>query len=113
MSAPAPFDDADLHAYADGQLPPERANAFEVELARDAVLAGALADIRAQNASLRRALDPILLEPIPPELVRAAVPPSRGTRIGHALHRFGPVLATAAALLVVQARRHVNTDDTA
>jgi hypothetical protein len=42
----------DLHAYADGQLPPERVAEMESALRRDPALAERVAQIRAQNAAL-------------------------------------------------------------
>jgi anti-sigma factor RsiW len=100
MSAAPPLTDADLHAYADGQLPPERAAQLGNALDRDPALAGRLTAIRQQNARLRDALDPWLREALPRELVDAAKPPrswrDRGAR------RAWPVtvLAAAAALFI-------------
>jgi anti-sigma factor RsiW len=71
-----PLADTDVHAYADGQLPPERAAAVEAALAHDAELAARVAAIRIQNSALRDALDPMLAEPIPERLLAAAVPPA-------------------------------------
>ena len=59
----------DLHAYAVGQLSPERAAEVGDALERDPALAARLTDIRQQNTRLRAALDPWLDEPLPRELV--------------------------------------------
>ena len=75
MSLATPIDDADVHAYADGQLAPERAAAVDAALAQDPELALRVAGIRAQNAALRDALDPMLAEPIPERLLAAASAP--------------------------------------
>ena len=100
MSAPAPspIPDADVHAYVDGQLAPARVAAFEAALASDAALAARVAGMRALNAALRDALDPVLAEPIPARLLAAASAPDR--------HAAGvrrwivPAFAAAATLLV-------------
>jgi anti-sigma factor RsiW len=76
VKAASPIVDADVHAYADGQLPPDRRAAVEAALAQDAELAAQVAAIRAQNSALRDALDPMLAEPIPERLLAAAVPPA-------------------------------------
>src|ERR1700719_4882944 len=85
----------DLHAYADGQLSPERAAAVGDALEREPALAARLTDIQQQNAMLRAALDPLLDEPLPRKLVDAAKPPPswRARRVG----RAWPVIALAAA----------------
>ena len=61
---PLPVTDADLNAYADGQLDASRVAAVEDALARDPALAGWVADTRQRNAALRDVLDPWLAEPI-------------------------------------------------
>ncbi len=95
----ARHDEADLHAYADGRLAPERRAAFEAALVRDPDLAAAVADIRAQSEALRAALDPILAEAIPERLLAAATPPPMTARPAR-LHRAWPAFAAAAMLLV-------------
>ena len=91
------FADADFHAYADGQLAAHRVQDFEAELARAPELALHIAEIRAQNASLRDAFDPVLAEPIPDRLVAAAVPPARSRGAGRRL--IASTLAAAAVLV--------------
>jgi anti-sigma factor RsiW len=66
--------DADLHGYADGQLPPERAAQVGNALDRAPALAQHLTAIRQQNARPRDALDRRLGEALPRELVDAARP---------------------------------------
>ncbi|HZP11824.1 MAG TPA: anti-sigma factor [Nevskiaceae bacterium] len=101
MSAsPVPFVDADLHAYADGQMSSERVRDLEAELAKNPELATRVADIRAQSAALRSALDPILSEPIPERLIAAARPPSRRDVMTRLARDYGPLFATAAALVI-------------
>jgi anti-sigma factor RsiW len=96
--SPSPIPDPDVHAYVDGQLAPARVSAFEAALASDAVLAARVAEMRALNAALRDALDPVLAEPIPAQLLAAASAPERhaaGVR-----RWMAPVFAAAATLLV-------------
>jgi anti-sigma factor RsiW len=95
---PTPIPDADVHAYADGQLAPDRLARVEAALASDTGLAARLAAIRAQNLALRDALDPVLAEPIPDQLLAAATAPA-----SHAagLRRWlAPAFAVAATLVV-------------
>lgn len=99
MSDPA-RDDADLHAYADGQLAPGRVEALEAALGRDPALAARVADIRQQSAALRSALDPVLSEPIPDRLLAAATAPSRVRTWPQRLLRGMPAFAAAAMLVV-------------
>lgn len=61
-----------LQAYADGQLGSEEARAVEALLARSEEARNLVADIRRQKDALHRAFDPVLEEPIPPALLRAA-----------------------------------------
>jgi anti-sigma factor RsiW len=93
-----PIPEADVQAYVDGQLAPERAAAVEAAIGGDPDLASRIATMRAQNAALRDALDPALAEPIPAHLLAAAVPPDR--RAAHFGRRLAPALAIAATLIV-------------
>ena len=94
MSASSPVPDDDLVAYADRQLPPDRAAVVEALIARDAEAAARVDAIRAQNAALRESLDGWLAEPIPPRLLAAATPPARR------MLRWRPAFALAATLLL-------------
>jgi len=100
MSA-APILESELHAYADRRLPPDEAAAVETALAREPALAARVADIRAQSAALRDALDPMLAERIPERLLDAARPPARGTGLGAGAVRWRLPLFAAAATLVL------------
>ena len=73
---PLPVTDADLNAYADGQLDASRVAAVEEALAHDPALADWVADARHRNAALRDALDPWLEEQIPERLLVAAAGPA-------------------------------------
>ncbi len=57
----------ELHAYVDGQLPPERIPEVEAHLRADPQAAARVRDYRAINAALRAALDPDLPDPALPE----------------------------------------------
>ena len=96
---PLPVTDADLNAYADGQLAPSRVAAIEEALARDPALAARVADTKRHNAALRDALDPWLADPIPERLIAAATGSSRAVR-RPALRWVASLLAAAAVLLV-------------
>ncbi len=95
MSGPVIHDD-DLHAYADEQLPPARAEEIGAAIARDPTLALRVAEIRRQNALLRDALDPWLAEPLPRKLLAAAA--GRGRRV---MPRWLPATVALAASLVL------------
>jgi len=71
MSEPTVQDEV-LHAYADDQLPPARAEEVGAAIARDPALGLRVTEIRRQNALLHDALDPWLAEPLPPKLLAAA-----------------------------------------
>jgi len=95
----APIAESALHAYADRLLPAEEAAAVEAALAREPTLAARVADIRAQNAALRDALDPMLAERIPERLLDAARRPAAARGMGAGRWR-APVFAAAATLVV-------------
>jgi len=96
MSAGLPLSEDDLHAYADNQLSPERAQEISAALTREPALAGRVAEIRRQNALLRDALDPWLTEPLPRELLLASARSSTHSR----LPWLRPALAVAASLVI-------------
>ena len=80
--------DADLHAFVDGQLPPARRDEVEAFLATHPAVLRQIEDWRAQNQAIRRLLDPVMNEPVPPRLAQAAVAqswPWRGVAAGLAL----------------------------
>ena len=95
---PTPVPEADVQAYVDGQLAPERVAGVEAASVGDAELGARIAALRAQSAALRDALDPVLAESIPAPLLAAAVPPDpRAIGFGR---RLGPAIAVAATLIV-------------
>lgn len=92
------IEDAELQAYVDGQLTPDRVAAVDEALAGEPALAARVAALRGLNADLRDALDPILAEPIPERLLAAAVPPRAGRGAGR--RWMMPVFAAAATLVL-------------
>jgi len=64
-----PIDESDLHAYVDGLLPVARVAELEQHLAHHPEDAHRVAAWRAQNAALRATFNPVLAEPLPPQLV--------------------------------------------
>lgn len=72
--APSTIGEADLHAYIDGQLEPDRQAEMETYLAQRPDEAQRIAAYRAQTRGLRALFAPVLLETLPPRLVQAALP---------------------------------------
>jgi anti-sigma factor RsiW len=70
----APITEADLHAWVDGQLAPERAREIEAYVAERPEEAARLELYRAQGRELHALYDPVLDEPLPARLLRAARP---------------------------------------
>jgi anti-sigma factor RsiW len=95
---PTPISDADVHAYADNQVPPDVATRVEAALATDVRAAERVAAIRTQNAALRDALDPVLAEPIPEQLLAAATMPDQ--RAIGLRRRVAAAFAIAATLFL-------------
>lgn len=60
-----PVTEADLHAFADGLLPPARRADIEAYLVRHPHALQRVNDWRAQNHALKGLLDPVLDEPLP------------------------------------------------
>jgi anti-sigma factor RsiW len=73
MSEPVPVTDADLQAYADGRLAPERRAEVEAWLAARPEEAERVSDYRRVSEETRAAYDPVLSEPVPERLLRAAL----------------------------------------
>jgi anti-sigma factor RsiW len=72
MNPTAPITDADLHAFVDGQLPPERQQAVQAHLLTHPEDASKVAVYSAQNAGIRAHYQPVLDERIPTRLRQAA-----------------------------------------
>ena len=82
----------DLHAYADGKLPPERAEAVEAYLLDHPERAAEVEDYRRINRALGEVFDGVLDEPLP--AAQVAVVQSRPRRL------TAPLMAAAAGLLL-------------
>jgi anti-sigma factor RsiW len=67
----------DLHAFIDGELPPERAAAVEAAVARDPFLAARVRGFRADKLALVAAYGPLADAPVPAWLLQAARGSSR------------------------------------
>lgn len=65
MSGDKPPDDADLHAYVDGMLDPERSRAVEEAMSRNPVLAGRVAEYRGDKLALKNLYRSLDTEPLP------------------------------------------------
>ena len=65
-----PIDDLELHAYVDGELPPERRAELDKALAGDPALAAAVSELVALKRALHARYDDVLDEPVPPRLQR-------------------------------------------
>jgi hypothetical protein len=76
MSAPRQIDDETLLAFLDGELDSARAAEVERALAENPGLARRLAEHRALGARLKAAFDPVLADPAPEALLRAARGPA-------------------------------------
>lgn len=76
----SPVTDADLHAFLDGELPPERHRAVEVWLAAHPDAVRRLESFREQQRALRRMFAPVLDEPLPEALIEASRPPAAAPR---------------------------------
>ena len=64
----SPIPEDDLHAYVDGQLPPERGDAVARQLQEQSQAAEDAAAFAAQRDALRAAFAHIATEPVPPRL---------------------------------------------
>lgn len=89
-----PITEADLHAYADGQLAPERQADMQIYLTQHPDEALRINAYRAQTRSLRALFAPVLAETLPPRLVQTALPRSPW---------YGQRLAAGVAIAVVSA----------
>ncbi|VVE24551.1 anti-sigma factor family protein [Pandoraea anhela] len=99
-----PVDDGELHAYVDGELPPQRRAELDRALADDPALAAAVSEIVALKRALHARYDDVLDEPVPSRLQRPPqpyAPPPRSVRARRASAANWPRFAGLAAALVV------------
>ena len=99
--SPVPLSDADLQAYADGQVAPERVAAIEAALRDDPSRAASVAAVRAQNAALRDELRQFVADKIgaiarPDDVLFSADLPK--TRSGKIMRRLLRDIAEGRAL---------------
>ena len=74
MNSNLPITEADLHAFVDGQLTPERQHEIAAYLASRPDEAQRVDSYRVQKRELRALFDPVLDEAVPTRLLRAARP---------------------------------------
>ena len=74
MNPNPPITEAELHAFVDGQLTPERQREVEAALASRPEEAQRAETYRAQKRALHALFDPVLDESVPPRVLRAAQP---------------------------------------
>jgi len=91
------FDDNTLIAYLDGQLPDADYGPLEQALEHDEALRKRLQALADSSQLARRAFDPVLLEPVPPQLIaaiwRAPDPRARSRRSSHGTTQPNGLLA--------------------
>jgi anti-sigma factor RsiW len=102
--------DSELHAYIDGELPPERVAEVTAAIARDPVLMGRERDFRADKLAMAAAYDHLASLPIPPALLASARngPVKPVNRRRTFVFAFAGMAALAATLLLTLAPRTPN-----
>lgn len=86
------FSDIDVMAYADGQLPPERAETLRQQAQHDPQLRARIERYRVSQRLLQRAYNPALAAPVPDRLITLLAEPAAPRR------RPQPLWAAAAAV---------------
>jgi anti-sigma factor RsiW len=97
----------DLHAFIDGELPPERAAAVEAAMARDPVLAARVRDFRADKLALIAAYAPLADASVPAALqaaARAGPRPPMTRRWGKYVVLAGAAVLAASLMLALMPR---------
>jgi anti-sigma factor RsiW len=89
---PLPLTEAELHAFVDGELTPERRHEIDALLATRPDEAQRAQAYREQKRALHALFDPVLDESVPPRVLRAARPPRAA---GWTLQRWAAGLAIA------------------
>jgi anti-sigma factor RsiW len=92
----------ELHAFIDGELPPEQAAAVEAAIARDPLLAIRVRDFRADKRALIAAYGSLADAPVPAALLKAARagPPRSAARHWGRYVALAGTAALAASLLL-------------
>ncbi len=104
MTGAASIADEELHAFIDGELPPERAAAVQAALAAEPALAARVASYQADKAALRALFGPVAERPLPSawrtRIARHAAPRRPSTwRMGIAAGVVLALLGSGALLL--------------
>lgn len=98
-------DESMLHAWVDGELPPESAAMVAQWLAEHPEDAARMAALQAQNAGLQALHAPLLDEPVPPQLRHALRRPTLPWHWSHAL-AAGLLLSVGLGLGYGWGRQH-------
>lgn len=93
QETPRNIEDWALHAFVDGEVPPELRAEIEMRMAQDPELAALVESWREQKRLIRDFYDPVLSEPLPPQLM--AIQRASASR------RLHPLAAMAAAILLL------------
>lgn len=101
--------EADLHAYADGQLDETRRLRVEAHLAHDAQAAASVRAWREQNETLRALYNPVLNEPLPQRLLAARAPRARWPYYALAAGALGLSFGLGWMVRAFQAERTIDT----
>lgn len=101
MSSGTPITEAELHAYVDAVLSPARRADVEAYLAHHPDVARRVHAYEDQQKALRAAVQPLMEEPVPPELdLRQLVADARPLEHPHPLFRWVRLRAAAAVFLI-------------
>jgi len=93
--APRNIEDWALHAYVDDEVPADLRAEIEMRMAEDSELAAVVEEWRNQKRLIREFYEPVLSEPLPPQLTNfRKLPPERR------FHTF-PAIVLACVLLLV------------
>jgi anti-sigma factor RsiW len=87
------IEDWALHAYVDGEVPADLRAEIEMRMAQDPELAAVVEEWRNQKRLIREFYDPVLSEPLPPQLT--------AVHKSSLITRVHPLAAMAAALVLL------------
>ncbi|WP_308937132.1 zf-HC2 domain-containing protein [Duganella sp. BJB1802] len=73
----SPVTEAELQAWVDGRLPPERRGAVDAHLALHPADAARLQAYRDHDDALRALYRPVLEQPVPPAMTARVTPPAQ------------------------------------
>ena len=101
MNPNPPVTEAELHAFVDAQLTPERQREIEAWLAHRPEEAQRVESYRAQKRELRACFDPVLDEALPQRVLRAARPATSRSQSSPSLPWYLQRLAAGVAIALV------------